>query len=846
MNVSGTARRLGAVALLGFFVLTSGAQQPEVRALWADTFHAGMRNSAEVTALVNTARNNNFNAIIVEVRKRADAYYNSNFEPKASDVSPQSFDPLADLLTKAHTGGRRIEVHAWMTTYLAWNNDNAPPTQTNHPYLTHPEWLSVDNTGTNWDGGNYQFDQALPAVQKHVFNVAMDIISRYDVDGLHFDYVRYSGNTWGYHTNALNRFRQRFNFAGTPSATDANWRQFRRDQVSGLVRKVYLNAIALKPQMKISAATICFAPGITTDAQWFSSASAWTSVLQDWRGWMREGILDLNVPMMYFDNATRASDWANWGVFAKEHAYGHQVALGQGSYLNALTNVITQLRTARVPSVNSNLTAAGMAIYSYAVPSLDATAATVWNALTNPTGFDTNPVPLFVSAVDTPAMTWKTAPTQGHVKGTIRLAANSNDVDGAVVTLSLTGAVVRIQTNDPTGFYGFAHLPPGNYTVTVTHTNLATQSAPVVIATGVVSTVDFFLSVSNGALLNLRARPGRTEAIVAWTTTNASDSQVEFGLTAGLGNFSWRDPDAVTNHVVLLTGLLPNTNYFYRALSRVGGVTNASITNTFRTAGEIVMDNASAALVGSWTTATSSVDKFGADYLFASTLSSASATYAPDLETPGRYDVAVWYPQGGNRSAEAPFVITYSGGSTSGVVNQTANGGGWRTVATNLPFARGTGGSFQWQSATPESSGKVVIADGVRFSYATNQEPPAPGSVPQWWGDFFFGGAVNAGLDPDADGFSTEREYLAGTDPVRAASRLRYRIEDRTGNTLRMSFAPRHGGRAYELQGETVLSTNGWTGVSSSPNTLTNGDGVFTVTNLSGQKFYRLRVQLPP
>jgi uncharacterized lipoprotein YddW (UPF0748 family) len=831
-------------AIFSALLSHAAAQQPEFRALWADTFHAGLRTSAEVSALVNTARANNFNAIIVEVRKRGDAYYNSTIEPKASDVSPQSFDPLADLLTKAHTGGRRIEVHAWITTYLIWNNQGASPSQTNHPYLTHPEWLSVNNVGANWDGGNYQFDAALPAVQKHVHSVAMDIISRYDVDGFHFDYVRYSGKEWGYHPGALDRFRRRYNFNGTPATTDANWLQFRRDQVSGLVRKVYLNAIALKPQMKISAATICFAPGITTDAQWFSSASAWTDVLQDWRGWMREGILDLNVPMAYFRQHTHAADWAAWSTFAKEHAYGHQVAMGQGSYLNYLTNVIPQLRSTRVPTVNSNATAAGMAIYSYAVPSLDTSAATVWNALVNPSIYDTNPVPLFATAVDTPAMLWKTAPPHGHVRGTIRAAGTSNELDGAVV--SIIGPVSRIQTNDATGFYGFAHLPPGNYTVTATYSNLAMQSAPVIVTTGVVSTVDFFLSASNAPLLNLRAFPGRTEAIVAWGTTNASDSQVEFGLTPALGNASWRDTSAVTNHAVLITGLLPNTNYFYRALTRAGGVTNFSATETFRTAGEIVMDNSDAAFAGTWTVGTSSVDKFGADYLFASTASPATATYTPNISTPGRYDVAVWYPQGANRSTNAPFLIAYSGGTTSGGVNQTINGGGWRVVATNLPFARGASGYFQWQSATPESPARVVMADAVRFLYATNQEPPAIGTVPQWWGEFFFGGVVNASQDPDTDGFNTEREYLAGTDPLRPISRLRYRLEDRTSNSLRMSFSPRHTGRAYELQGQTILSTNGWSSVSTTPQALPNGDGVFAVTNLTGQKFYRLRAQLPP
>ena len=74
----------------------------EFRALWVDAFGAGFRTSSEVSALINSARSANFNAVVVEIRKRGDAYYNGNFEPKATDVSPQSFDPLQDLIAKAH------------------------------------------------------------------------------------------------------------------------------------------------------------------------------------------------------------------------------------------------------------------------------------------------------------------------------------------------------------------------------------------------------------------------------------------------------------------------------------------------------------------------------------------------------------------------------------------------------------------------------------------------------------------------------------------------------------------------------------------------------------------------
>ena len=81
-------------------LLISGIQSfgQEYRALWVDTFGEGIRSSAEIDTLLSTLRGANFNAVIVEVRKRGDAYYNGNFEPKATDVTPQSFDPVAYLI----------------------------------------------------------------------------------------------------------------------------------------------------------------------------------------------------------------------------------------------------------------------------------------------------------------------------------------------------------------------------------------------------------------------------------------------------------------------------------------------------------------------------------------------------------------------------------------------------------------------------------------------------------------------------------------------------------------------------------------------------------------------------
>ena len=107
--------------------------------MWADTFHAGLRNSAETTALIAAARAANCNAVFVEVRKRGDAYYRNGFEPVATDVVA-GFDPLADLIARGHTGTPRVEVHAWLVVYNIWNNQTTPPTQPTHPYNLHPDW----------------------------------------------------------------------------------------------------------------------------------------------------------------------------------------------------------------------------------------------------------------------------------------------------------------------------------------------------------------------------------------------------------------------------------------------------------------------------------------------------------------------------------------------------------------------------------------------------------------------------------------------------------------------------------------------------------------------------------
>jgi uncharacterized repeat protein (TIGR02543 family) len=509
---------------------TFAQQEPELRGVWVDTWGSGFRTASEIDALIARVQRGNFNAIFPQVRRRGDAFYNSTIEPRNSAVAA-NFDPLAYLIERAHAANPRIEVHAWIVVYPIWANRTTPPTSPDHVFNKRPDWLTQTAMGTQWDGtdvnGNYYVDPAHPEVQQHTFDVSMDIISRYNVDGFHLDYIRYSSRNFGYNPVAVERFNTLHNRSGLPATTDAAWLQFRRDQVTGLVRKLYLEAIALKPDIKMSAATIGFAPGITTTSQWPNSA-AYSDKLQDWRAWMEEGILDINMPMFYFDQQQYATAWSRWNTFAKNHKYNRHLAVGLGWWLNTVEDTLWQTRDTRLPTSLGHR-AEGTIGFQYRAYSTGNNSGVGHNAFfdafSKASVFDSNPTPVFAQKVSPPAMPWKVNPTRGHIKGYVSNADTGGVFDGATVTL--TGPQSRTLRTDGTGFFGLLELPPGTYTVTASlpgspYENRSTQ---VTVAAGQVASADIPLFIEPSAEIIID-NPAATFS-GSWTTTTHSSQYGE-------------------------------------------------------------------------------------------------------------------------------------------------------------------------------------------------------------------------------------------------------------------------------------------------------------------------------
>ena len=405
-----------------------------------DAFHDGIKTPAQVERLIADAHSAGVNTLVVQVRRRGDSYYNRTAEPRTEDGALRpGFDALQATIERARATQPRLEVHAWIATVALWNRKERPPADSGHAFNRHgPEatgeenWISLDDKGTAWDGDNYMLDPGHPHAARYVAGVATEIVRAYDVDGIHLDLVRYAGAQWGYNPVSVNRYLSRSGSATLPAPTDARWQQWRRDQVTALVRRVYLDTVALKPQVKVSAATIGWGAGPADERGWRAS-SAFRNVYQDWVGWLEEGIVDIAMPMNYDDErvASQRAWYDQWTAWQRERRGKRHVVAGVGLFLNEPAGGLAQIRRALEPGPGGSRLD-GVALYSYAVSNApekgSETPATpnaeLLRSLVEPSPWGGEAAPPFAAPALPPAMPWKERAV-GHLRGTVAARGRS-------------------------------------------------------------------------------------------------------------------------------------------------------------------------------------------------------------------------------------------------------------------------------------------------------------------------------------------------------------------------------------------------------------------------------------
>jgi uncharacterized lipoprotein YddW (UPF0748 family) len=205
--------------------------------------------------------------LVVQVRGRGDAYYRSTLEPQALALAGSDLDPLDHLVHFGAAVGVRI--HAWGNVFFVWSDkDGALPSPPAHIVNQHPEWLLRPGDvryldpvgGSDWEG--IYTDPANTAAREHTLAVFTDIVTRYPVEGFHYDYVRYPQVT----------------YASGPED---------HEHVTALVREGASRLRRMRPGVVISAAVFPD-PSVARDR-----------VLQRWPEWAAEGLVDVLCPMAY-------------------------------------------------------------------------------------------------------------------------------------------------------------------------------------------------------------------------------------------------------------------------------------------------------------------------------------------------------------------------------------------------------------------------------------------------------------------------------------------------------------------------------------------------------------------
>jgi len=708
-------------------VLAGGAIADEFRAFWVDAWGAGFLNQTQVNQLLGVVgdpnskgdiRNANCNAVVVQVRRNCDACYPSSMgEPYMSGLSPSNFNALQAIINAAHdtTGGKqRIEVHCWMVTFrtsggtVYGKHDDAP---TGSLTTLDNYWPTRDDAGA--ETSDYAFDPGHPLVEEYTSNVALDIVKNFDIDGIHYDYIRFTANNQGYNPTSVARYNARYGLSGQPSSSNSQWQQWRRDQISNLVRRIYAKIQTIKPWVKQSGSFVTWNPSPTSSTRsGFQGTRPYYDVYSDWDSWLQEGSVDAAIPMTYYNYASLPSDWTRWINFEKDRHGNRHMYIGPGIYLNSLSNSILEFQQTRTPSPSGNY-AQGFCGYSYRVPYSGGTWADF-----SPT-FTSQVCP---TQANIPAMPWKTSPTKGHISGTVTYYGTNAWADGA--TVSITGPESRSQYCDGTGFYAFIDLTPGTYTVTFSKSGYANVVKTVSVAIGSVTgnmyVTDAVLGGTSAPSITNVASSGVTNnaATITWNTDQAADSQVEYGTTTSYGALSPLNSSAVTAHSVTLTGLAQKMTYHYRVHSSNANGPAVSSDYTFTTGGAPTITNVQSGSITStsatitWTTDVSSDSKvnYGTTTSYGSQATDASSVTSHSMTLTGLTPNTTYHYQ-------CVSANTYGSTASTDYTFTTASG---TPVITNVQSSgvTNTAATITWTTDTASDS---KVDYGTTTSYGSQQ-----------------------------------------------------------------------------------------------------------------------------
>ncbi len=247
----------------------------------------------EAIKLLDFLVQHNFNAVLLQVRPQCDALYKSDLEPwsyyltgKQGQAPAPYYDPLQFWLEEAHARG--IELHVWLNPYRAHHKDGKEISATSI-VKQRPELALLLKEGYWW------LDPAQQGTQDHSTAVVMDLVNRYDIDGVHFDdyfypYPSYNGNADFPDTTSWKAYQQS---GGNLSRGD-----WRRNAVNVFIERLYQKIKLAKPHVKFGLSPFgIWRPGYPESIIGFDQ---YEQLYADAKLWLNKGWIDYFTPQLYW------------------------------------------------------------------------------------------------------------------------------------------------------------------------------------------------------------------------------------------------------------------------------------------------------------------------------------------------------------------------------------------------------------------------------------------------------------------------------------------------------------------------------------------------------------------
>jgi len=304
---------------------------------------------AEFIKLLDMNKRNGMNAVVVQIRPAADAFYPSQYEPwsewlTGTQGKPPSpyYDPLEFMITETHKRG--MEFHAWMNPYRAEFSIGKSSISPTHITKIHPEWF-IDYGGTKY------FDPGNKDVQKFVNNVVKDVVSRYNIDAIHFDDYFYPYRIAGKEFEDTASFRKYGN--GMDRET---WRRSNVDSIILMLSKTIKKE---NPLCKFGISPFGVWRNIDKDPEGSNTKAGQTNyddLYADILLWLKMKWIDYVAPQLYWEFGQKVVGYEVLVDWWAKHAYGRQLYIGHGIYksietrsrawrnVNELPNQIKRLR----------------------------------------------------------------------------------------------------------------------------------------------------------------------------------------------------------------------------------------------------------------------------------------------------------------------------------------------------------------------------------------------------------------------------------------------------------------------------------------------------------------------